>query len=161
MARPRLGDSQSKRLQMVITEAELDAIDVWQHANRIASRSEAIRRLVQIGLALDHEASEIQRQVANIEAANQRLKPFGEDLEGQPPPEQAQDLRSEIVFRSFALHTSLRSLFSRLDAFRTGQTVEDAEIAAAAASDRASRVYVSLLRGLPNSVRRSMGLEDT
>lgn len=50
MARPRLGDSDSKRLQMVITEDEIDAIDEWQHSNRISSRSEAIRRLVQIGL---------------------------------------------------------------------------------------------------------------
>lgn len=50
MARPKLGESESKRLQMVITEDELSAIDTWQHDNGVASRSEAIRRLVQIGL---------------------------------------------------------------------------------------------------------------
>lgn len=55
MARPRLGDSESKRLQMVITEKELDAIDEWQHANRISSRSEAIRRLCQMALRYDRE----------------------------------------------------------------------------------------------------------
>jgi len=55
MARPKLGESDSKRLQMVITEAELEAVDKWQHANRVASRSEAIRRLVQIGLSADRE----------------------------------------------------------------------------------------------------------
>ncbi|HEV7415060.1 MAG TPA: hypothetical protein VGN98_02815, partial [Tianweitania sediminis] len=51
MARPRLGDSASKRLQMVITEDELEAIEDWQFANRVPSKSEAIRRLVQIGLS--------------------------------------------------------------------------------------------------------------
>lgn len=55
MARPKLGDSESKRLQMVITEDELEAIDVWQHDNRVASRSEAIRRLVQIGLRVSDD----------------------------------------------------------------------------------------------------------
>lgn len=55
MARPKLGDSESKRLQMVITEDEVEAIDEWQHANRIASRSEAIRRLVQIALRYEEQ----------------------------------------------------------------------------------------------------------
>lgn len=50
MARPKLGDSESKRLQMVITEDELQAIENWRFANRVQSKSEAIRRLVQIGL---------------------------------------------------------------------------------------------------------------
>lgn len=52
MARPRLGESESKRLQMVITEDELEAIDEWQHESRVASRSEAIRRLTFMGLIL-------------------------------------------------------------------------------------------------------------
>jgi len=53
MARPKLGkgDSESKRLQIVITESELSAIDDWRFANRISSRSEAIRRLVQQALS--------------------------------------------------------------------------------------------------------------
>ncbi len=50
MARPRLGDSESKRLQMVITEDELKAIDDWRFENRIENRSEAIRRLCQIAI---------------------------------------------------------------------------------------------------------------
>lgn len=55
MARPKLGDSESKRLQMVITEDELTAIEDWQFANRVPSRSEAIRRLCQIGLRSDED----------------------------------------------------------------------------------------------------------
>lgn len=48
--RPTLGESETKRLHMAITEAELSAIEDWQHENRIASKSEAIRKLVKIGL---------------------------------------------------------------------------------------------------------------
>lgn len=50
MARPKLGDSESKRLQMVITDDELKAIDDWRFENRIENRSEAIRRLCQIAI---------------------------------------------------------------------------------------------------------------
>lgn len=63
MARPKLGETESKRLQMVITEEEISAIDEWQHENRIASRSEAIRRLCQIGLRLDSFAERLPAAV--------------------------------------------------------------------------------------------------
>jgi hypothetical protein len=55
MARPKLGDSESKRLQMVITEDELHAIEEWQFSNRVPSKSEAIRRLCQLGLLFDRK----------------------------------------------------------------------------------------------------------
>ena len=53
MARPKLGESETKRLQLVITADEVLAIDKWQHANSVPSRSEAIRRLVEIGIRSD------------------------------------------------------------------------------------------------------------
>ncbi len=58
MARPRLGESDSKRLQMVITEDELKAIDEWRFANKIENRSEAIRRLCQVGIEVDSDLDE-------------------------------------------------------------------------------------------------------
>lgn len=59
MARPKLGDSESKRLQMVITEDELKAIEDWQFENRVPSKSEAIRRLVQIGLRMERQVEKM------------------------------------------------------------------------------------------------------
>ncbi|MER8628497.1 hypothetical protein NKH55_01805 [Mesorhizobium opportunistum] len=53
MARPKLGKGDSERLQMVISREELDAIEDWQHNNRIPSKSEAIRRLCQIGYSME------------------------------------------------------------------------------------------------------------
>lgn len=53
MARPKLGDTETERMQLKITSAEIEAIDDWRFANRIPSRSEAVRRLCQIGLLAD------------------------------------------------------------------------------------------------------------
>lgn len=40
----------TERLHLLISPAELDAIDDWRFANRLGTRAEAVRRLVQIGL---------------------------------------------------------------------------------------------------------------
>lgn len=53
MARPRLGEGDNKRLHLIIQDDELVAIDDWRFANRAGSRSEAVRRLCQLGAALD------------------------------------------------------------------------------------------------------------
>lgn len=55
MARPRLGDGEPERLHVKISIEELTAIDDWRFANRIPSRSEAVRRLCQIGLDAPHK----------------------------------------------------------------------------------------------------------
>lgn len=38
------------RVPIMMTRSEIDAIDDWAFANRIRSRSDAIRRLVKMGL---------------------------------------------------------------------------------------------------------------
>lgn len=38
------------RIQLVISQSELDALDEWRAKNKIWSRSEAIRQLVQEGV---------------------------------------------------------------------------------------------------------------
>ncbi|MGO4643244.1 hypothetical protein AB4Z43_32970 [Mesorhizobium sp. 2RAF45] len=69
MARPKLGDSESKRLQMVITEDEVEAIDHWQHANRVPSRSEAIRRLCQIAMRYEAQESDLMSALRKVAEA--------------------------------------------------------------------------------------------
>jgi hypothetical protein len=41
----------TERVQMFMTPSEVQAIDDWSFANRVRGRSEAIRRLVAMGLA--------------------------------------------------------------------------------------------------------------
>jgi hypothetical protein len=40
----------TERIQLLMTAAEAKAIDDWSFANRIRSRSEAIRQLIELGL---------------------------------------------------------------------------------------------------------------
>jgi hypothetical protein len=55
MARPKLGDSETERLHVKITSDEIRAIDDWRFANRVPSRSEAVRCLIKIALARKEE----------------------------------------------------------------------------------------------------------
>lgn len=43
-------DPKTERVQLLISKPELDAVDDWMFAHRLRSRSEAIRRLIQMGL---------------------------------------------------------------------------------------------------------------
>jgi len=38
------------RLPVMVTRAEAEAIDSWRFANRVPTRAEAIRRLIELGL---------------------------------------------------------------------------------------------------------------
>ena len=51
MTRPKLGSSETERLHVKITADEIEAIDDWRYANRVPTRSEAVRRLIAAGLA--------------------------------------------------------------------------------------------------------------
>jgi hypothetical protein len=42
----------SQRVQLLMTPSEVQAIDDWSFSNRVRGRSEAIRRLVAMGIAL-------------------------------------------------------------------------------------------------------------
>ena len=56
MARPLKGEAPlDQRLHLMLSEPEVQAIDDWRFANRVASRSEAIRRLIARGLAAERE----------------------------------------------------------------------------------------------------------
>jgi hypothetical protein len=50
MSRPSLGTSETERLQIKITADEIKAIEDWRYANRVPSKSEAVRRLCAIAL---------------------------------------------------------------------------------------------------------------
>ena len=70
MTRPTLGESSTERLHMLITADEIKAIDDWQFARRVQSRSEAVRRLIHLGLQSDRLAmiAELRRKADELEA---------------------------------------------------------------------------------------------
>jgi metal-responsive CopG/Arc/MetJ family transcriptional regulator len=55
MSRPPLSaSSETVRMQLVITADEIQAIDEWRNSNDASSRSEAVRRLIALGLSVSH-----------------------------------------------------------------------------------------------------------
>lgn len=68
MARPRLGADIAERFQLVIPTEELEAIREWQHTNRVASTSEAIRLLVRAGLGCERTNQRAAERIAKLEA---------------------------------------------------------------------------------------------
>lgn len=53
IGRPKLSDGATKPIQLKIGEGEFADLEEWRFANRVESRSEAIRRLIQLGLRAD------------------------------------------------------------------------------------------------------------
>lgn len=47
------GTAREERLQIMLTEKELEALDTWRFAARIPSRASAIRELLKRGLAAE------------------------------------------------------------------------------------------------------------
>ena len=45
------------RVQLVISQSEIDALDEWRAKHKIWSRSDAIRRLIASGIAQDMKPS--------------------------------------------------------------------------------------------------------
>jgi hypothetical protein len=65
-----------KRIPIMMSEDETRAIDDWRFANRIDTRSEAIRRLCQLGLQLDRKVSNLDRARTMGFYALQRMRTF-------------------------------------------------------------------------------------
>lgn len=62
----------------MMSEAELQSVDDWRYANRIATRSEAIRRLVQSGLALEAVAPRIVEELERMLTPEKNFEPSPE-----------------------------------------------------------------------------------
>lgn len=59
MARPKLGETDTERLHVKMTADEIQRIDDWRYASKIPSRSEAVRRLCQVGLFLGSQVEDL------------------------------------------------------------------------------------------------------
>ena len=74
--KPPEDEPKSERFNMFISKSEMDAIDEWAWQNRVRSKSEAVRRLVQIGL----RTADTLNPLANaVYAASDAAKKLDED----------------------------------------------------------------------------------
>ncbi|MDI6029073.1 hypothetical protein QBK99_23150 [Corticibacterium sp. UT-5YL-CI-8] len=132
MARPKLGDSETERLHVKITADEITAIDDWRFANRIPSRSEAVRRLCQIGLQTDQSLQAIREEAAGV--YDKRFAELEQLFKVVKAVKTSEDL-SRLVVKSLEavttglrnygeLESSLRQAAEKADTMKSGGDVE-------------------------------------
>ncbi|KQU81293.1 hypothetical protein ASD00_35250 [Ensifer sp. Root31] len=107
MVKPR-----ENRIHMYLSEDEVTAIDDWRFANRIPTRSDAIRRLCKVGLITDAKVSPLAADLAAhtkaIEETNSALfEYFGERTEGKEP-----DARRLVTGVTSTLKTLMKLAYS-------------------------------------------------
>jgi hypothetical protein len=55
-------NKKTERLHMLISPAEIEAIDTWRFKNRVGTRADAVRRLTQLALCVDEPLDGIYHQ---------------------------------------------------------------------------------------------------
>ncbi|TBG03782.1 hypothetical protein [Rhizobium leguminosarum] len=83
-------EQKTERFNMFFSPSEMKAIDDWAWQNRVRSKSEAVRRLVQIGLGFDAEAQKLVdatiSAINDYETSSRKVvETMGEHSEGDPP----------------------------------------------------------------------------
>lgn len=92
MVKPR-----EHRVHMYLSEEEMTAIEDWRFANRIATRSDAIRRLCQIGLMFDEHRAELNAKFkAAFDAATEAL-PASHEVIARLQGGEATDLEHQLM----------------------------------------------------------------
>lgn len=66
-------EQKTERFNMFLSPSEMKAIDDWAWENRIRSKSEAVRRLVQIGLRLDRHFDALYDNLNELRALMPRM----------------------------------------------------------------------------------------
>lgn len=119
------------RIPIMMSEAELAAIDTWKDANSIATRSDSIRRLCRIALSLDKELTPLyQYMKEHTEAVNRFSAVAAEEMKKIPENPGVNDLLlSETFMRVQITQTSLalniRKITAQAYEFKSG--LEDLE----------------------------------
>ena len=103
--KPPPADKKTERLHMLISPAEIDAIDDWRFKKRLGTRAEAVRRLCQIALALDAETDAINRTgnalTKEMERVDRAIEKVITDRDAST--EQMKSRREHLLARSYPL----------------------------------------------------------
>jgi hypothetical protein len=115
------------RVPIMMSEEELKDVDDWRFANRVATRSEAIRRLVQVGLILDGQANNLAAEfVALYDYFGPSAVAAAEKLPGDEPAYIAKTftLAIETIQHLESLLHRLNQIMSPLQAIKAEEPYE-------------------------------------
>lgn len=133
------------RIPIMMSDEELTAVDDWRFENRVATRSDAIRRLCQIGMRADRSALDLfklVRTVSDIEylALTELARPDLHEDERRKIMAHMEQMpeRAQMIIGALSLKKAV-------DAFRDGKSFEDAvEIAKEVEKDMALELHHAL-----------------
>lgn len=166
------GEIKSHQQHLLMAPSEIEAIDDWSFKHRIRSRGEAMRRLIQIGLATTerlpeaHEASTHALQVLTDQLSGhlRKLERGGGDIE--------KDYRSTVraimtaalpaTFKALHLVAAVRPLDGRYPDLDWSRDVQEAVLREIAALDpQRSRDVLKLARMLDEVSNLPPGESDS
>lgn len=131
MARPKLGETETERMQLKITTAEVEAIDDWRFANRVPSRSEAVRRLCQIAIALEPLVGDLKQLWEDVQRADAdiggRILDAYANIDTTPFEESLREIDravDKLVPSSLELGVHAAAMADVLEALKSGETIE-------------------------------------
>ncbi len=121
MIKPR-----ENRVPIMMSDEELKVIDDWRFANRIATRSDAVRRLVQNALRIDDEIDKIYRKTRALhetiltrsEVISDGVKADGE-IDWSTMGRQALTFNSELITATAELMLLVTSITEQVHRIRT------------------------------------------
>lgn len=130
------------RVPIMFSDGELDAIDEWRFANRISSRSEAIRRLCRIALIVGDRLDEMLPRLA--EFTDELFKIVSDEMPQQAIAEDAwQQKLLDLGLKNdglLNLLTELMELASTSRPLRTNESYSEAMQEAALAKVRFANI---------------------
>jgi len=120
------------RIPIMMSDDELKAIDDWRYENRIATRSDAIRRLCQIGLVLDEQLSVLHEDMQNtMSTTAQFILSASKTIREEKTTELAEELAVKSVrthFYTTKLYTTLRHITGQAYNFKSHESGIDSAI---------------------------------
>lgn len=168
MVKPR-----ENRVPIMMADSELTAVDDWRYKNRVATRSEAIRRLCRIALIQEELKPSINETMKELIDAVMLLA--NETLSDRPrTPEEALEVRglaSEVFGKTYSLYDKLVEQTVRLGGLSDGEKDlrEELDWEKRAADFLAGKSFFQELRDSPEAMavineeakkRRSLKKED-
>lgn len=134
-------DNKSNRFQLMVTDAEADAIEQWAAEIGISSKAEAIRRLINIGLNASAQKDQIEEQSHRLlnlrRRAAREIAGYKARIDALPEPD-----RLAMQTRAFRV---LAELLADISAASSDLTIRAARaVAQVTVSRRAAELHETL-----------------
>ncbi|MCO6390541.1 hypothetical protein GTW25_05810 [Aliihoeflea aestuarii] len=102
------------RVPIMMSDDEVTAIDDWRFANRIATRSDAVRQLAEIGLRVHSQAhafaQEANEKILDVNSIDSELNAFFERLTTVEDKEKARHMLADYMVSMMTHYDSVRDV---------------------------------------------------